>query len=377
MRVLDCSLLALLAVTLPGAYASCQCLGNNHGIPKSRPKFYGTEYGTKCEAWDMDYSYCSAKNRQANPDRDCWCPGSWCYVAEHCAGRRKSQFSDEVTMYFSYAACGQPSVHECWDHDDGALSGNEDYPDSDDVYYVTRSKRADSVKTMYLGSPETQGWDVCLIDSCQFFGTASSRRLQGDSGLIGLYNPEMQETTNNAPASRAIDGRHDATWWSDGSCVHSGNGPTWWKADFGGKMHAVKEVRIWQRRDCCGDRVNGLKIKIGNEVCVKKTKNGGKGYNSFMCENGPATGDFIQIFSEKEPINICEIEVWGNVSDEKHDTSVASLGCKITSSEQNAAGDDIFQIETQPYTRAIVHCMKMKPFRDVRWIDDGMSGRGP
>lgn len=372
MRVLSLVLMA----AVPGAYASCQCLGNNDAIPKSQPKFYGTAYGTSCKAWDMDYNYCSAEKQQQKPDRACWCPAKWCYVAEGCPGAKESQFSSEVVMYFSYEVCaagGAAGLSDCWDQNNESL-GEVEYPDEDDVTYATRTKRAETAKTMFLGKEEDQKWDMCSIDSCMYYGSVGNTRRRM-TGKIQLYNPEMSEVENGAPAERAIDGDHQ-TWWSDNTCVHSGYKNPWWRADFGGKTHAITHVKIWQRRDCCVNRINNLQIKIGSEVCVARTQNGRKNENRFDCENGAATGDFIEISGENDALNFCEVEVYGNVADVDNVDAVASDGCKILGAE-NADGNTIYKVETEPYTVAVVHCVKKQPFKQFRWIDDGMSGRGP
>jgi hypothetical protein len=50
----------------------------------------------------------------------------------------------------------------------------------------------------------------------------------------------------------------------------------WWRAEFG-QDYWVDRVRIKNRRDCCGDRLSGTEVRIGNELCGKVeagTKNG-------------------------------------------------------------------------------------------------------
>ena len=58
--------------------------------------------------------------------------------------------------------------------------------------------------------------------------------------------------------------------WGKGdfSCIHTLNdkeGP-WWSAKFG--MEAtVTKVQILNREDCCGKRLTGTKVSIGDSLC--------------------------------------------------------------------------------------------------------------
>lgn len=51
----------------------------------------------------------------------------------------------------------------------------------------------------------------------------------------------------------------------------------WWKAQFG-QAYWIDRVRIRNRKDCCGSRLAGTEVFIGDEKCGKVeagTKNGG------------------------------------------------------------------------------------------------------
>jgi hypothetical protein len=51
----------------------------------------------------------------------------------------------------------------------------------------------------------------------------------------------------------------------------------WWKASFQGGDQWVWKVRVLNRRDCCGQRLKGVKISVGGTECGtinQNTKNG-------------------------------------------------------------------------------------------------------
>jgi len=58
--------------------------------------------------------------------------------------------------------------------------------------------------------------------------------------------------------------------WGQGefTCIHTLNdkdGP-WWKANFGMEV-TVTKVQILNRGDCCGARLKGTKVFIGDTLC--------------------------------------------------------------------------------------------------------------
>jgi len=58
--------------------------------------------------------------------------------------------------------------------------------------------------------------------------------------------------------------------WGKGefTCMHTkaDKKGAWWKASFGG-TYTVMEVQVLNRGDCCGGRLNGAKVFIGETLC--------------------------------------------------------------------------------------------------------------
>ena len=73
------------------------------------------------------------------------------------------------------------------------------------------------------------------------------------------------QSSDHAPASRAIDGNRDSHYES-GSCTHTNteNNP-WWRVDLL-ESYVVTSVIITNRKDCCAERINGAEIHIGNSL---------------------------------------------------------------------------------------------------------------
>merc|ERR1712150_340661 len=57
----------------------------------------------------------------------------------------------------------------------------------------------------------------------------------------------------------AVDGNTDGLWWG-GSVTH-GAGNDWWMVDLG-DTYSIYSVKIYNRLDCCKERLNGITILI-------------------------------------------------------------------------------------------------------------------
>ena len=83
--------------------------------------------------------------------------------------------------------------------------------------------------------------------------------------------------------------------WGQGefTCIHTMNdeaGP-WWQAKFGAVV-TVTKVQILNRGDCCGRRLNGAKVFVGQELCGTIENPPQGGWVDVSCK---ASGDFLKI----------------------------------------------------------------------------------
>ena len=86
------------------------------------------------------------------------------------------------------------------------------------------------------------------------------------SNIPLLNKPTAQSSTYaNGKSSRAIDGNTDAEW-SGGSCTHTlRTSNPWWRVDLQQDVN-VYSVQVWNRGDCCGSRLAGFKIEVGDSA---------------------------------------------------------------------------------------------------------------
>jgi len=68
---------------------------------------------------------------------------------------------------------------------------------------------------------------------------------------------------------------------------------SWWKASFGG-AYTVTKVQILNRGDCCGGRLSGAKVFIGDTLCGTILDPPQGEWTNVNCV---AQGEFIEITS--------------------------------------------------------------------------------
>ncbi|MGB1127429.1 MAG: discoidin domain-containing protein [Opitutales bacterium] len=103
--------------------------------------------------------------------------------------------------------------------------------------------------------------------------------LPGDTRILSLAEVEVFSAGKNiavkqkASASsaahggvpeRAVDGNTDGNF-ANGSvtCTQEPSANPWWEVDLGRTVD-VETIQVFNRSDCCGDRLNGFTLKILN-----------------------------------------------------------------------------------------------------------------
>merc|ERR1719403_778308 len=130
--------------------------------------------------------------------------------------------------------------------------------------------------------------------------------------------PTTQSSEGWGGASqRAVDGNTDGIYGSQ-TCTHTHAGAKeWWRVDLQ-QTADISSVQIWNREDCCGERLDGARIKVGatDDVdaaspCATVDSVGAGGNKAFGCAS---TGRFV--FIQNAPnqyLTLCEVKVFGTV----------------------------------------------------------------
>lgn len=86
----------------------------------------------------------------------------------------------------------------------------------------------------------------------------------GDNLALG-GKATQSGATDDAAGSRAVDGDRDGVF-NNGSVTHT---PTmsdpWWELDLG-RERAIDQITLWNRTDCCWDRLEGLTLTVLDEA---------------------------------------------------------------------------------------------------------------
>ncbi|KAL9987750.1 hypothetical protein ACROYT_G002106 [Oculina patagonica] len=141
------------------------------------------------------------------------------------------------------------------------------------------------------------------------------------SDNVARDNPTVQSSTYTVKGYRNSSFAVDGFGNSDPlKCTHteSSNGP-WWRVDLE-ELLPVSEVYILNRRDCCGDRLKGFEIRVGNKVAEGGSTNQlcagdlsvpqGKG-KYFRCTSTVyGRYVYIRIPGPGKILTLCEVEVY-------------------------------------------------------------------
>ena len=201
----------------------------------------------------------------------------------------------------------------------------------------------------YSTSPGSPTCQLCVNSINQDVGQTTcvpckpGTRPNSDSTECDLFNivqgkPTYQSTTIsnvNGGSGNAADGITN-TDYNIGSCTMtaSENSP-WWKVDLGGR-YRIQEIVIYNRADCCSDRIDGFMVHVGSTgtsndpVCGDPLNSSGFIHGSKHIKCRPAAGSaggtggwryasFISIHHPSRPsakvLSVCEVKAYTEMLD--------------------------------------------------------------
>ena len=108
-------------------------------------------------------------------------------------------------------------------------------------------------------------------------------------------------------ASNAIDG-NAANGWDQGSCTHTNvETSPWWQVALP-QAHAIVEIEITNRGDCCGERLNGFDVLVDGTKCASNVQIKQGETKTVPCT---ALGKVVRVSlpGRKTSLTICELRV--------------------------------------------------------------------
>ncbi|KAJ8405085.1 hypothetical protein AAFF_G00330060 [Aldrovandia affinis] len=161
-------------------------------------------------------------------------------------------------------------------------------------------------------------FQILAISTVKPFGPGSYREenvaLRGRASQSQILS--SSETSLSQPIN-AIDGNRNSNFF-EGSCSCTSASPApWWRVDLI-QMHTISSVTITNRGDCCADRMNGVRIHIGNSLendgkdnpqCSVVDAIGPGQTKTFHCKQ-EMFGRYVVLYHVREEyLTICEVEV--------------------------------------------------------------------
>ncbi|KAG8134077.1 hypothetical protein E2320_011847, partial [Naja naja] len=124
----------------------------------------------------------------------------------------------------------------------------------------------------------------------------------------------------NSVARKAVDGNCSGRWIGQNSCTHTKRErEPWWYVDLGSR-YAISSVVVKSREDCCGERLRGAQIRVGdcvpkrgfsNHLCGTITNTRLGAINTISCKSQVGRYVIVTIPGRTVSLSLCEVEVYG------------------------------------------------------------------
>lgn len=154
------------------------------------------------------------------------------------------------------------------------------------------------------------------------------------SGVTPIFNlskgkevTQSSNYNNSSIAAKAVDGNTNGNF-SAGSVTHTGNDlNAWWEVDLG-KRHQLSTLKIWNRTDCCGNRLSNFHVLVSDVPFVSKDLqttinqqgvtnidfSGVAGQTTTLAIN--RTGRYVRIqLAGQNYLQLAEVEVLGSLEE--------------------------------------------------------------
>lgn len=143
---------------------------------------------------------------------------------------------------------------------------------------------------------------------------------------VALNKPATQVSTySTAVAGLAVDGNTDGAFWN-GSVTHTATGAhDWWQLDLG-SSYSLATVKVWNRTDCCGDRLATFYVFVSDQPFTSYDLNANLNQsgvsNYYIAGQGGTPSDVsvnrtgryvrVQLSTNGIPLSLAEVQVMGS-----------------------------------------------------------------
>lgn len=135
---------------------------------------------------------------------------------------------------------------------------------------------------------------------------------------IALGKTAIQSSDFGGLAQNAVDGNTDGDY-SGSSITHTNNDPgAWWQVDLG-SVYDINGVKLYNRTDCCAERLNNFTILVSETPFTDNT--GGTAFvtnepyidQAIRSFRGNAKGRYVRVFlKDTGYLSLAEVEVYAS-----------------------------------------------------------------
>lgn len=175
--------------------------------------------------------------------------------------------------------------------------------------------------------PHKEEKEVCNVDLCPFA-----------IELVSQDKPATQSSEyGSAPAARAVDGDNNGDFSSDTCTQTQKQKNAWWKVDLQQEVH-IQKVVVWNRVDCCKERLGGFSVKLCCPWEECGTAKGDEAQSTTVHCNF-LKGRYVQVELEGEDyLTLCEVQVFGSTQHPPF-SSLVSVGMPASQTTEGWGGE--------------------------------------
>jgi len=161
------------------------------------------------------------------------------------------------------------------------------------------------------------------LEKLQMTSPAHFEELSSGGDLLSLTNSAVKDSGGGCCGSspnRAVDGQSGSTGYGWGQCQQwSSVSNPWWGVDLG-STRTVTRVKLYNRNDCCPDRLQNVAIYLGNDWNTysnnaQVASNVNVQGNTPLEVNIDAQGRYLFVARPGySGLTLCEIQVWAGAS---------------------------------------------------------------
>jgi|GEM_PF-5527667 len=118
---------------------------------------------------------------------------------------------------------------------------------------------AASAQITFKGTPVTARY--LRVEHTDIFHLAEVEMMSGGKNVAPMGSATQSGTAAGGNAQRAIDGNTDGIWNHNSVSSTAQGVAGWWEVDLG-KEVPVDVVRVWNRTDCCGERLKNAVLTM-------------------------------------------------------------------------------------------------------------------